>query len=145
VLGVGDEDVHGGLEEGWVVETGGGDTNKIVFGIFRAREARAAVGAETAEVVTARDALGVIIFQLPFGDLKGAEWDDNHWQVRSPAELLAVAAVAFQHPQWLGGAFVANRTAQAAAGNGQIHSTQFSVIPGKTAWRFVITGSRMAL
>jgi hypothetical protein len=95
VLGGGDKDVHGGLEEGWVVEAGGGDPNEIVFGVLSAGETGAAIGAETAEVVAAQDALGAIMFQLTFRDAERAERDDDHGEVGSAAELLAVAAVAF--------------------------------------------------
>jgi hypothetical protein len=95
VLGVGDEDVHGGLEEGWIVEAGGGDADEIVFRILRPGEARTAVGTEAADVVAAQDASGAVMFQLAFRDAERAERDDDDGQVRSPAELLAVAAVAF--------------------------------------------------
>jgi len=97
VLGVGDEDVHGRLEQGRVVEAGGGDPYEIPFRVLSPGQSGTAIGAEAADVVAAQDALGAVMFQLAFRDAERAERDDDHGQVRSPAQLLAVAAMAFQH------------------------------------------------
>jgi hypothetical protein len=120
-LRVADEHVHRGFEPAWVVQTGGGQADDAAFGIFRAGDTRAAFGAEAAQVVSAVQAGRGVMLQRALGELEMFQRHNNDGRVRSAADLLAIAAMAFEHHQGTRTAFVADFAANAAAGEWKFH------------------------
>jgi hypothetical protein len=61
------------------------------------------------------------MLQRALGDLEGAQRHDHHRHVRSTTQLLAVSAMAIDHLQRSGGAFVTDLAANAAADKRKVH------------------------
>jgi len=81
--------------------------------------------------MAAAHARGWVMRQFAFGDFEGFERNDDGGNVSATADLLAVAAMAFDHDQWLGVTFVTDRAADAAARDGKFHGQSVAQVWGK--------------
>jgi hypothetical protein len=124
VLCIANKDVHLGFEPGWIIQTCSGQADDTAFRVFRAGQPRAASGAEAAQVVSTGQAWRGVMLQRAFGQLERPDRHDDHGCVAAAAHLLAIAAVAFEHQQRSGTAFVADFTANATAGKRKVHGIE---------------------
>jgi len=120
-LGVAHKNIHRRFEPACVIQAGGGDADDAAFGIFRTGQPRAAFGAEAAKIVPAPKARCGVMLHGAFGNFEMFQWHDHHWRVRAAADLLAVTAMALEHHERFGIAFVSDLAADTAAGNGKLH------------------------
>src|SRR5690349_5969924 len=71
-----------------------------------------------------------------FGDFEGFERHNDRRHVRPSRDLLAIAAMTFEHHQGFGITFVADFATNTAAGNGKIHGIVSSSYSGNCHCRF---------
>src|SRR5690348_5638869 len=112
-------DMEGGVERRGVIEAAGVDADAGLA--LAAREARAAIAAETALVLPASPCFGEVVAQRAARDGERFTRHVDNGRVRRAGDLLAVAAVAREHHERLGGALVADGAAAATAGEGDVH------------------------
>lgn len=122
-LGIANKDVHLRLEQRRIVETRSHHAKNSFFRIFRASQARAALSAEPAKVMTTAQAGSRIMLERALGDFKGAKGKNNGRDIRPTADLLAIAAMTLEHQQWRGGGFIPDRPTNTTASNGKFHDT----------------------
>ena len=131
LLRVANEDVHRGFEPAWVVQTGSHQADDIAFRVFPDGQARAAFGAEGAQVMAAAQSCGGIMLQCAYGNREGFQRHDHHGRIWPAAHPLAIATMTFHHPQRTGIAFVANFAANASAGERKVHGSEIILMSEK--------------
>jgi len=131
LLRVANEDVHRGFEPAWVVQTASHQADDIAFRVFPDGQARAAFGAEGAQVMAAAQSCGGIMLQCAYGNLEGFQRHDHHGRIWPAAHPLAIATMTFYHPQRAGIAFVADFAANASAGKRKVHGSEIILMSEK--------------
>lgn len=129
-LGIADEQIHPGFEAAGIIQTGSGDPNAATLCVFRAGQARAAIRAETAQIMAAGQAGRGVMFYFPLRDLESFERHHHHRRIRPAGDALAIAAVAIEHDQRPRSAFVADFAANTATGEGIFHADKI-ISPGE--------------
>jgi hypothetical protein len=66
-----------------------------------------------------------------YGNLEGFQRHDHHRRIWPAAYSLAIATMTFDHHQRAGTAFIADFAANASAGKGKIHRSEFILISEK--------------
>ena len=127
-LRVANEDVHRGFEPAWVVQTGSRQANDIAFRVFPDGQARAAFGAEGAQVMAAAQPCRGIMLQRAYGNLEGFQRHDHQGRIWPAAHPLAIATMTVDHPQRAGTAFIADFVANASAGKRKVHGSEIIFI-----------------
>ena len=121
LLRVADKDVHGGLKPTRIVQARSSDADDSVVRILRAGQARTAFGAEAAKIMSAVEARRGVMLNRAFDNFECFERYDDRGNVRPTGDLLAIPAMAFEHHQRLGAAFISDLAANTAACKGKIH------------------------
>jgi hypothetical protein len=127
-LGVAHELIHRGFKPAGVIQAGSGNADDAAFGIFSAGQPRAAFGAEPAKIVSAAKARRGVMLHRALCDFEVFQRHDHHRRVRSAADLLTVAAMALEHHERFGIAFVSDLAANTTAGKRKFHGINGSAI-----------------
>jgi hypothetical protein len=106
----------------------GQNANKVprLIRRFRAGNARAALRAKTAFVLSAGQAWSEMIAQFTSGQLKRLCRHEHGGREPATRDVLAIATMAFEHHNWLSRAFVTNRAANAATSKRNLHREFYS-------------------
>jgi hypothetical protein len=121
-LGVGNEQFETWPKPTGVIQTGRNQANDPVLDTFATSESGTTLGTKAALVMAAGQARRPKMLNRAFNDSKRANWHNDGRRIRTAGGSLTIAAMAFDHEQWLRGTFVTHRAADTAAGKWRFHN-----------------------